>query len=615
MSASRSSVILLAIALLLGHDAAAQSEKGGYPARKEFTAAPARPTDKVEAAPHTRPPTGEPMPRLFLRGTEYRTIDGSNNNVLNPAWGQAGAKLIRRGACFYADDVSSPAGPNRPSARAVSNAVCAQSTPRPNRAGASDFVWMWGQLLDHDLSLVETANPTEPFFIPVPMGDPQFDPASTGGMTITLNRSHFDPATGGDPQNPREQVNALTAYIDASNVYGSDTVRANWLRANDGTGRLKTSAGNMMPFNTDGLPNAGGPNPAFFLAGDVRANEQIALTALHTLFVREHNRLADEIIAANPQLSDEEIYQQARAIVGAQMQVITYNEFLPVLLGENALKPYVGYDPNVDVGIENVFATACYRVGHTMLSPFLHRVGADGDIIPEGDLRLREAFFALPKLTEGGGIEPLFRGAADQLMQDIDPFIVDDVRNFLFGQPGAGGFDLASLNIQRGRDHGLSSYNKTRSDFGLLPVTDFAGITNSTPRKNALASVYDNVEDIDLWVGALAEDQVPGAMVGELLRAVMKDQFERLRDGDRFWYQLVFSGPQLAEIESTTLADIIRRNTTITDEIQDRVFIHAQGPVPAASTWGLIVLSLLLASGGTAILLRRRAANCHNATA
>ena len=120
-------------------------------------------------------------------------------------------------------------------------------------------------------------------------------------------------------------------------------MRAAALRTNDGTGRLLVSEGDLLPFNTPGLPNAGGTGPELFLAGDVRANEQVGLAALHTLFVREHNRLAQEMAANDPSLTGEEIYQEARRIVGALIQVITYNEFLPALLGPNALRPYRGY--------------------------------------------------------------------------------------------------------------------------------------------------------------------------------------------------------------------------------------------------------------------------------
>jgi len=452
---------------------------------------------------------------------------------------------------------------------------------------ATDLVWQWGQFLDHDIDLTATGEPPEPFDVPVPTGDRWFDPASTGSETITLDRSLYDPSTGTSPGNPRQQSNEITAFIDASNVYGSDPVRASALRANDGSGRLKESRPGFLPFNANGLPNTGGPDPGLFVAGDVRANEQVALTAMHTLFLREHNRRALRIQLAEPALTGDEIYERARAIVGGQMQVITYEEFLPVLLGPNALSPYPGYDPEVNPGIANIFSTAAYRFGHSMLPPTLLRLNWLGQPIFGGPLPLRDAFFAPDEIIppEGHGISSLLRGLASQLAQDVDVLVIDDVRNFLFGSPGQGGFDLASLNMQRGRDHGLPSYNQARIESGLSPAAGFHDITSDVEIQQRLESVYGNVDDVDVWIGGLAEDHLPCSLVGELFFTVLSDQFERLRDGDRFWYEVAFSDTDLEELQTTSLADIIRRNTPIGSDIQENVFLApGHGPCGVEDT-------------------------------
>lgn len=521
----------------------------------------------------------------------FRSIDGTGNNLANPYYGAADTQLLRLLPSDYADGISAPAGSERPSARAISNTVVSQSSSVTNSLNASDWLWQWGQFIDHDLDLTEAHQPLEPFDIPVPAGDPYFDPMGTGVQVIPFNRSIYDPATGTSPSNPRQQLNEITSFIDASNVYGSDTVRASFLRTFEG-GKLKTSAGELLPFNTAGLPNAnalGVLDESLFIAGDVRANEQTGLTAVHTLFVREHNRLADAMAADSetPEKAaeaglnvDEYIYQAVRKIVGAQMQVITYNEFLPVLLGDGALEAYSGYDEAVNPGVSNEFATAAFRVGHTMLSSELQRVNNDGS--SPGSLPLRDAFFTTePILNEG--IDSLLLGLASQKAQEVDTLIVDDVRNFLFGAPGAGGFDLASLNLQRGRDHGLPSYNQARIGLGLGGYSHFTEITSDLSVQNALASVYDSVNDIDLWVGGLAEEHVNGGIVGELFHTIIADQFSRTRDGDRFFYlndeHLLSLAP---DIERTTLSDIIRRNTSITN-IQDDVFrVSASVPEPSA---------------------------------
>ncbi len=503
----------------------------------------------------------------------YRSIDGTGNHTTHFALGAADTTLRRMAPADYGDSVASMAGAGRPSPREISNALCADTLPGPNALGASDFLWQWGQFVDHDIDLTEGQGPAEPMPITVPTGDPSFDPTSTGTATIAFDRSAYHPGTGNDLAYPRQQMNQITHFIDASNVYGSDDVRAAALRTNDGTGRLLTSAGDLLPFNTPGLPNAGGTDPTLFLAGDVRANEQVGLTAMHTLFVREHNRLAAEIAANDPLLTGEEIYQEARRIVGALMQVITYNEFLPALLGPNALPPYQYYFWNASPAIFNEFSTAVYRFGHSALSPTLLRLDATLSTIPEGNLPLRDAFFRPDRLVNEGGIEPILRGLASQACSSIDTELVDDVRDFLFGPPGAGGFDLASLNIQRGRDHGLPSYNETRAALGLATKSTFAEVSSDPVVQGRLASVYVDVDEIDLWVGTLAEDPVNGGHVGELAFHVISKQFKSLRDGDRYWYRAKLSVQERADVESTTLADVIRRNTTIGAELSDNVFL------------------------------------------
>jgi peroxidase len=503
-----------------------------------------------------------------------RSIDGSGNNLDDQQMGAVFAPLLRLIAPDYADGVSELAGPSRPSPRVISNVVNAQNGSIPDPLGSSDFLWQWGQFVDHDIDLTDGADPPEPADIACPLGDPFFDPEGAGSGVIPFNRSLYDHASGVDIDNPRQQINEITAWIDASNVYGSDSERALALRTNDGTGRLKTSEGNLLPFNKEGLPNAGGPSDTLFFAGDVRANEQVGLTALHTLFVREHNRLAETIARDHPDLDGDQIYEKARQIVGAEIQVITYKEFLPELLGRGAIPPYRGYDPETNARIANEFSTATYRFGHSMLSPTLLRLDENGSEIDAGHLSLRDAFFAPQRLIDEGGIEPILRGLASQVCQNVDPYIIDDVRNFLFGEPGAGGFDLASLNIQRGRDHGLPSYNDVRVALGLRRAMSFEDVSSDSNIQDRLAAVYDNVDDIDLWIGGLSEDHLQGSHVGELFYILIKRQFEALRDGDRFWYELTLSDKELLEIEQTELSDIIRRNTDIDNEIQDNVF-HA----------------------------------------
>ncbi len=504
--------------------------------------------------------------------TEYRSADGTGNNKKHPEWGSSNQSDLRK--TVPQDSTREPGGSTEqrlPNPRDVSNAVVAQDGNTVNQKGLSDLFWMWGQFLDHDITLTPTStDPADHANISIPAGDPIFDPNNTGTTSLSFARSTATTDANGQSQ----QTNAITAFIDGSNVYGSDAEHADKLRSHEG-GKLLMSAGEMMPMEN-----------GQFMAGDERSNENIGLASMHTLWVREHNRLADDLAQQHPKWSDEQIYQEARKTNVAEMQAITYNEFLPALLGDKALPKYTGYKADVNPQIDNAFATAAFRLGHTMLSSNLLRLDETGQTIPEGNVALRDAFFRPDKVQEAG-IDPILRGAASQTAQAADPMIVDDVRNFLFGQPGEGGLDLASLNIQRGRDHGLAGYGDAREALGLKPVNSFDSNVWREGFGAKLASVYDSPADVDLWVAGLAEKPVGDSLFGQTFTAILTDQFTRLRDGDRFFYQNQFSGQQLKDLNNLKLSDIIERNTDF-DNVQKNAFvasnIHLSAQPAAAAT-------------------------------
>lgn len=522
--------------------------------------------EQLRTEPVEPDPFGNAQPAEYPR--EFRSIDGHGNNALHVDWGRAGTTLLRLMTPAYGDGIGHvPAGQDRPSTRLVSNIVMAQPGDMPNDSMASDFLWQWGQFLDHDIVETPVAAPREAFDIPVPVGDPWFDPDHEGGKRIPLDRSGYLMV-----DNVRQQVNHITSYIDGSMVYGSDKARAKELRTMDGTGRMKVSEGNLLPFNVNGFDNAPNSHDAsFFLAGDIRCNEQNGLTAMHTLFVREHNYWAARIREQRPNLSGEMVYQYAKAIVTAEIQAITYNEFLPALLGPTAIPTYRGYDPRVNATVSNFFATSAFRMGHSLLSPRLLRLDANGEMIEAGHLSLVDAFFKPDQIVEHG-IEPLLRGLSMQRAQTPDPYTIDAIRNFLFGPPGAGGFDLASLNVQRGRDHGLPSYNAARIELGLDPVESFAEISSNPDIQANLEEAYGEVDLVDAWVGMLAEPPMPDSMIGQCLSITIQQEFIRLRDGDRFWYESYLSPYAVEFVNRQSLAKVIRRNTDIGSELADDVF-------------------------------------------
>lgn len=511
--------------------------------------------------------------RPMVGGMELRTYNGTNNNLTNISWGASFEHLQRLGSADYADSISTLAGASRKSAREVSNAVHNQDAgvSLPNTFNGSDFVWQWGQFMDHDMDLTDGAE--ESADIVVPADDALFDPNATGSVVIPFNRALFDPSTGTDAANPREQENEITSWIDGSMVYGSSDDRTAALRDPDNAHLLAVSDGNLLPFNTAGLSNANIGSDVLFLAGDVRVNEQVGLTVMHTLFVREHNRMATIIMNDNPNADPDDVFETARRLLVGKIQHITYNEWLPTLIGAGAIAPYAGYDDSLNPTIFNEFSVAAFRLGHTMLNEQLLRLDENGDEIADGHVDLMNGFFAgISLITEEDDLSPFLRGFASQLHQEVDAKLVNDVRNFLFGAPGSGGLDLASLNIQRGRDHGVPSYNGMRTAMGLTARASFAEVTSDADTVSALEATYDTVDDIDLWTGGLAEDPTGNSQLGELFQAIMVKQFTDLRDGDRFWYENYLPQADINIVEGSSLSRIIRDNTDIGNELQGNVF-------------------------------------------
>ena len=385
-----------------------------------------------------------------------------------------------------------------------------------------DFTHMlmqWGQFLDHDISFVpmavsnsrfsdgrqcnETCENQSPCFpIPVPPNDPRIHRHRCLGVTRSsaMCGSGMTSIFYHKPVH-REQINQITSYIDASNVYGSQEDEAEGLRdLSTQTGYLQS--GLLMPSGKPLLPPNNGepvdcqmdPNKAHFpcfQAGDHRANEQLGLLSMHTLFMREHNRIAESLRRLNPNWDGDMLYHEARKLVGAQMQHITYTHWLPKILGEKGmgmLGSYKGYDPSVDSTIINSFATAAFRFGHTLINPLIYRLNSTFQPIREGNLPLHKAFFAPFRIIEEGGIDPVIRGLIGRSAKKMlaKELLNEELTERLFKLAHEVALDLAALNIQRGRDHGLPTYNTMR-EYCHLPkakiFSNFKEIKDSSVRQ------------------------------------------------------------------------------------------------------------------------------------
>jgi peroxidase len=451
-----------------------------------------------------------------------RTLDGSQNNLTHPSWGQAGTQYLRVGRPNYADGVSAMV--NGPSPRYVSNRVfndVGQNLFSEN--GVTQWGWIWGQFLDHDIGLRDETS-TGSASLAFDAHDPLESFRNDFGA-IAFSRTPAAPGTG--VTTPREQLNTISSYIDASNVYGTTGDRLLWLRAGPlsagatpGAALMLTSNGYLPRRNSRGDTASAPPMDLMgalaatpdraVVAGDVRANENIALTMMHTLFAREHNR----VVGALPNwLSAEEKFQVARRVVGAEIQRITYTEFLPAM--GIRLSPYHGYDPSLNAGLGNEFAAVGYRA-HSMihgefevLVPATHYSADQLEAFEAMGIEVEESgtdvaleiplnvAFGNPDLLESVGIDALVGGLSKRQYRN-DEQIDNTLRSVLFQVPAPGVdpascageivvpgcfsvvSDLGAIDIQRARDHGMPSYNEMRRAYGLAPKTSFMAITGES---------------------------------------------------------------------------------------------------------------------------------------
>lgn len=547
---------------------------------------------------------------------KYRTADGSCNNLQNPLWGKSQTPFERFIDPFYEDDVQDPRsrdvnGRPLPGPREISIAVHQRSTDR-HAMDLSQFTMEFGQFVSHDIQFNALAKGylnsnleccsrlglgrlhSNCLPISLPKDDPYFGAFKRTCMNFvrSLQSSALDCNVG-----PRQQINQNTHYLDGSAVYGSDQNTMNLLRLRT-DGLLKSSSVDgeeLLSKDTNNSASCRLPtnnsNVKCFNAGDRRVNQQPALISLQTIWHREHNRIAKKLKTVNPEWNDETLFQESRKIVGAMIQHITYHSYLQDILGNDImnkfdLKPkssgyFTGYNANFKAMIRNVFSTAAFRFGHSMINDKLsyHPTKAFSTNIMS-DLRnivLKPDWI----YRKDGGVGAVTKGLYETNAQSVDMRKSYEVTRHLFESGPGTGIDLAAINIQRGRDHGLAPYNVWRSVCRLEPATTFttgAGGLIDHPEDAVLAlkSIYKSVDDIDLFTGGVSENPLPGARVGPLFACIIGLQFKALKYADRFYYEndvenAKFTPEQLNEIRKTLMANVICRNTDIS-KIHRNVF-------------------------------------------
>ncbi|XP_029290224.1 LOW QUALITY PROTEIN: dual oxidase 1 [Cottoperca gobio] len=540
---------------------------------------------------------------------EVPRFDGWYNSLGNPRRGAVGSHLVRLVPAHYWDGVYQPVHePLLPNPRRLSSLLTEGPSGLPSTRNQTVLSLFFGYHVSFEMFNLRTPGcPPEFMNIPVPKGDPVFDPTSTGKVRLPFQRGLWDKESGQSPSNPRIQVNLVTAWIDGSSIYGPSTSWSDSLRSFSG-GLLTSGSEWNMPYQATGRslmwsaadPSTGdqGPNGLYEL-GNAWANENTFTAAEGIIWFRYHNYVASKLHEEHPEWSDEKLFQNARKTVVATFQNIALYEWLPGYLGDKKLPPYPGYQKFIDPGISPEFQAAAIRFGITMAPPgvymrnrtchFQKIVNVDGSLSPA--IRLCNSFWKRQRdnVKTSQDLDNLLMGMASQIAEREDNIVVEDLRDFMYGPLRFTRSDLVAMTLQRGRDYGLRSYTEVRKALDLPPVKTFEDINpelNSTNPQllQDVAELYSrDISKLELFPGGLLES-LDGP--GPVFSAIILDQFERIRNGDRFWFEnklnVLFTDEEIQMIRNVTFHDVLIAVTSAeATDIQKDVFFWKDGdPCP-----------------------------------
>src|ERR1700674_4700883 len=328
---------------------------------------------------------GRGSPQINLL-EKFRPIGGSGNNLENPDLDVVpGSPEIALAPLNFAPRTDDGLV-NGPNPRTISNVISGGTgtngvNGQTTDPTASAWLYVFGQFVDHDLDLEETPLTSAAINILVPPGDPVFP----SGTSILMTRDTRSPDT-------HTIINTVAGYLDLSQLYGSTVEIAASLRNADGT-LVSSDNGQALPVIND-----------TFITGDPRVMENPELTAVTTLFMREHNFWVGTLKNQHPGWTGNQLYNMAKAITTAEYQNIVYTEYLPVLIGP-MLGPYRGYDPSINAQVTQEFSTAAFRMGHSEVSDTQEGLDTNGNVVFTESLA--QAFFNTPEIDESNGIDAL----------------------------------------------------------------------------------------------------------------------------------------------------------------------------------------------------------------
>ncbi|KAM4766255.1 dual oxidase 2 isoform 1-T1 [Cyanocitta cristata] len=532
---------------------------------------------------------------------EVQRYDGWYNNLLHHSHGSVGARLLRLLPANYADGVyQALQEPHVPNARQLSNAVARGPSGLPSRRNTTVLAVFFGfHVLLDILETEKPGCPAEFLNIYIPSGDPVFDPAGTGRVVLPFQRVRWAAETGQSPNNPREQTNEVTGWLDGSSIYGSLHSWSDALRSFSG-GQLASGPNRSLPRQTDGkVPmwkaldpstGQGGPQGIYDL-GSAWGNENPFLQAESIAWFRYHNQLAKALAQKHPAWSDEDLFQHTRKRVIATFQSIVLYEWLPTLLGTQ-VPEYQGYQQHLDPSLSPEFVAAAGQFLATMVPPGVYKrdtkcrfqnVSVSSGSFPA--VRLCNSYWSRerPGLQQAEDVDNLLLGMSSQIAEREDNVVVEDLRDYWYGPLKYSRTDYVASWVQRGRDLGLPTYNQVRERFGLKPLQNWSNLASHLEPQvlqNVAALYANNMAGLELLPGGMLEAD------GSLFSTIILDQFVRLRDSDRFWFENtkngLFTEEEIREIRNTTFHSVLTAVTYAkSTDLQPHVFVWTEGdPCP-----------------------------------
>eukprot|EP00581_Thalassiosira_minuscula_P007700 CAMPEP_0183709744 /NCGR_PEP_ID=MMETSP0737-20130205/5727_1 /TAXON_ID=385413 /ORGANISM="Thalassiosira miniscula, Strain CCMP1093" /LENGTH=1527 /DNA_ID=CAMNT_0025937921 /DNA_START=98 /DNA_END=4681 /DNA_ORIENTATION=+ len=509
---------------------------------------------------------------------DHYTHDGSHNNPLHPQRGTAGSPRIREHPPFHSyakDDDDDDEEPlwwhprlNLPSARRILVDLFQKVTPRKNER-ANQFLMVFGHFIVRDITRTAVWDMNRPIPIECDLKETRGPYCPAGQKFMELYRAprsmnvsndgaehHFDPINSVDEppiSNTGEPINFATTWLDMDHIYG------NAAPSSKDYYKYRTGMGGQMKLDYEtGLPPID-EETGLYLVYDNAMRELPGDLALTSTYLQYHNKRARFHQEQNPEDDDEVLYWKARMDVIAAYQLTVEQKYLPALLGE-PLVDYAGYNSSVDASIDVFFSTCTFRYGHSGVSGVVRLVDKDFKALPHDPMLMRDVQFHTEEVVKmnGGGrkaIPAILRGKALESTKAPDASFVDDMSLFMEAS--------VVKNIQRGRENGLPSYNDAREYFGLSRRESYLDLANGTKDMEAVAMMLEglygkgNIDEVDPYVGAMLEHPTSKHHeLGPLNEASIREQFERLRNGDRLFYRNRLPKDKIERLP--TLSQLIR---------------------------------------------------------